>query len=73
MKKSIVLLLTLLLLAACARLPEHLPGAHLAHSPQIQRTLARADHHYGITAGPWPAQQWWKAAQLPALDHLIQV
>ncbi|MFA7656451.1 efflux transporter outer membrane subunit [Acidithiobacillus thiooxidans] len=73
MKKSIVLLLPLLLLAACARLPEHLPGAHLAHSPQIQRTLARADHHYGITAGPWPAQQWWEAAQLPALDHLIQV
>jgi NodT family efflux transporter outer membrane factor (OMF) lipoprotein len=70
MKK--LLLVPLLLVAACARLPQHLPGAHLAHTTQIQQTLARADHQYGITAGQWPANHWWETARIPALNHLIQ-
>lgn len=70
MKK--LLLLPLLLLVACARLPQYLPGAHLAKTTQIHEILIHKDNQYGITAGNWPTYDWWKVAQVPALNHLIE-
>ncbi|QQD73801.1 efflux transporter outer membrane subunit [Acidithiobacillus ferrivorans] len=71
MKRSIALILSLLLLGACARLPQHLPGDKMAHDTQISGTLAQLDGHAGITPGAWPASNWWESAQLPALNNLI--
>jgi NodT family efflux transporter outer membrane factor (OMF) lipoprotein len=71
MKRNIALILPLLLLGACARLPQHLPGGKMAHDTQISGILAQLDGHAGITPGAWPASNWWKSAQLPALNHLI--
>ncbi len=71
MKRSISLILPLLLLGACARLPQHLPGGKMAHDTQINGILAQLDGHEGVTSGAWPASNWWKSAQLPALNHLM--
>lgn len=65
------LLLSCLLLSACARLPEQLPDKHLAHAPQIRQLVAQTAGHDGIHPGPWPESRWWKKVQLPALNQLI--
>ncbi|WP_414041443.1 efflux transporter outer membrane subunit [Acidithiobacillus sp. M4-SHS-6] len=72
MHKRLFLLLSWLLLSACVRLPEHLPGSHLAHDTQIRQILAQTVGHDGIHPGPWPRSKWWESAQLPALNQLIQ-
>lgn len=71
MKRSIALILPLLLLGACARLPQHLPGGKMAHDTQISGILAQLDGHGGVTPGAWPTSNWWESAQLPALNNLI--
>ena len=71
MKRSIALILPLLLLDACARLPQHLPGGKTAHDTQISGILAQLGDHAGVTPGTWPASNWWASAQRPALNNLI--
>ncbi len=71
MKRRIALILPLLLLGACARLPPHLPGGKMAQDTQISGTLAYVDGHNGVLTGTWPVSNWWTSAQLPALNTLI--
>ncbi|MHB1581843.1 MAG: efflux transporter outer membrane subunit [Acidithiobacillus sp.] len=71
MKRSIALILPLLLLGACAHLPQHLPGGKTAHDTQIRGILAQFDGHAGVIPGAWPTSNWWASAQLPALNNLI--
>ncbi|MBU2825843.1 RND transporter, partial [Acidithiobacillus ferrooxidans] len=54
MKRRIALILPLLLLGACARLPPHLPGGKMAQNTQISGTLAYVDGHNGVLTGTWP-------------------
>jgi NodT family efflux transporter outer membrane factor (OMF) lipoprotein len=69
-KKQIILLSGILLIGACARLPRHLPGGKMGQKTQISKTLAQYNGQFGITAGAWPQNDWWKAAGIPALNAL---
>lgn len=69
MRKQLLLLgMTLVFsaLAACARIPKHLPQ-NPAFSPQSlvfsQREMS--------SAGSWPQADWWKAAKSRQLDELV--
>ncbi len=70
MKKQIVLLSSILLISACARLPRHLPGGKIGQKTQISQTLTRYNGRFGIAGGAWPQSDWWKTASIPALNAL---
>jgi len=69
-KKQIILLSSILLISACARLPQHLPGSKMGQETQISQTLAQYNGQSGIAAGAWPQSDWWKLAGIPALNAL---
>ena len=70
MKKQIVLLSSILLISACARLPRHLPGGKIGQKTQISQTLTRYNGRFGMVAGAWPQSDWWKTASISALNAL---
>lgn len=71
MASTIWIMVLTLLLSACARLPQHLPGGKMAQRTEFSRTLARYAGHSGIVAGAWPQAAWWKSARSPVLNALM--
>ncbi len=64
-------LVGLLAVSGCARLPRHLPEAAPSARPALARTVAQDLGRAGVTSGAWPGRDWWTAAGLPALDTLV--
>ncbi|WMT47070.1 MAG: efflux transporter outer membrane subunit [Acidithiobacillus caldus] len=63
---STVLCLSLVV-GGCARLPEQLPNNP---KDQVDLDIPRPT---GIAAAPWPAQEWWRSANDPELNRLVQI
>jgi NodT family efflux transporter outer membrane factor (OMF) lipoprotein len=56
---------TLLLATGCARLPGHLP-----QNPPEMGDL-HVSRPAGVAQTHWPAAQWWRSANVPRLDDLV--
>ncbi len=65
MRLAAILSCVVVLMTGCARLPEHLPK-----NPADQADL-RIPRSADMATTPWPAAQWWRSAQDPELDRLV--
>jgi len=70
-QRTPAILISMVILGACARLPAPLPAKHSAPQTAIHATLTQDAKQDDLIRGGWPKKDWWKTANAPALNRLI--